>query len=90
MEVIVGSQRVKLNVDFERQDFVRDTEDEIYRVFSTLRKRFPRKDERELLAMIVYQFASYYRGILDERDEALRLARECEERLDGIADSPEA
>ncbi len=84
MEINIGGQNVKLTVPFLKQEFVRDTESEIGSLFSSLRKKFPRKDERELLAMIIYQYASYYRELLGRHEEAMRLARDCEERLDRI------
>ncbi len=84
MEIHIGSQNVKLTVPFLKQDFVRDTESEIGKLLSSLRQKFPRKDERELLAMIVYQYASYYRDLLSRHEEALRLAEECNDKLDSI------
>ena len=84
MEIKIGDQNVKLTVPFLKQDFVRDTEDEIGKLYSALRKKFPRKDEDELLAMIIYQYASYYRELLSKHEEALKLARDCESRLDEI------
>lgn len=84
MEINIGGQNVRLTVPFLKQDFVRDTETEIGKLFSSLRKKFPRKDERELLAMIIYQYASYYRELLFRHEEALRLAKDCEERLGRI------
>ncbi|MDE6237027.1 MAG: hypothetical protein K2M45_04100 [Muribaculaceae bacterium] len=89
MEVIVGRQRVNLNVDFMKQNFVRETEDDIHRIYTTLAQRFPRKDESELLAMIVYQYASYYRELLAIHDEALRMALDCEKEIDKITDTPD-
>lgn len=84
MEINIGGQIVKLTVPFLKQDFVRDTESEIGALFSSLRKKFPRKDERELLAMIIYQYASYYRELTSRHEEALRLASDCEKAIDSI------
>lgn len=84
MEINIGAQNVKLTVPFDRQLWVRDTEKEIDGLYSSLRKRFPRKDERELLAMIVYQYASFYRDLLAEHEEALNRAKELNDLLDRI------
>ena len=84
MEINIGGQVVKLTVPFSEQDFVRDVEQEIDRLYHSWRKNFPRKDERELLAMIVYRYASYYRQLTLRHEEALRLANDCESAVDAI------
>ena len=84
MEINIGGQIVNLTVPFQRQDFVRDTEREIDLIFSDLRKRFPRKDERALLAMVIYQYASNYFDLRSKYERALALASECERKIDEI------
>jgi len=84
MEINIGGQVVKLSVPFSKQDFVRDVEDEIGKLFQSWRKNFPRKDERELLAMIIYQYASYYRELTSRHEEAMNLTQQCLNDIDAI------
>ncbi|MDE7413050.1 MAG: cell division protein ZapA [Muribaculaceae bacterium] len=84
MEIKIAEQTVKLSIPFLKQDFVRDTENEIKSLFLSLRRKFPRKDESELLAMIIYQYASYYRELLLRHEEAKNLAMEIENTIDSI------
>ncbi|MDE5870146.1 MAG: cell division protein ZapA, partial [Muribaculaceae bacterium] len=81
MEINIGGQIVNLTVPFQRQDFVRDTEREIDIIFSDLRRRFPRKDERALLAMVIYQYASNYFDLRSKYERALSLASDCERKI---------
>ena len=84
MSIKIGGQTVNLTVPFHRQDFIRDTENEIDKIFRDFRRKYPQKDERELLAMIVYRYASFYRDQLAADAEALSIARRCEEGLDRL------
>lgn len=56
----VGGERLILTVDFEDQVKVRDTERAIQNLFTQWQKRFPGKTNSQLLAMIAYQYASFY------------------------------
>ena len=84
MEIAIGGQKFSISVPFSRQNFVRDIESEIGNLFSSLRKKFPKKDERELLAMIIYQYASHYGEIRERHQVALDLAIKCEKKIDDI------
>lgn len=77
MYLNIGDQRISLTVPFERQEFVRDVEADVDRLYARWRKAFPAKTDREILAMVAYQYASFY-GELKERYEAVALkAEEC-------------
>ena len=80
MYLNIGDQRISLTVPFERQEFVRDVEADVDRLYARWRKAFPAKTDREILAMVAYQYASFY-GELKERYEAaaspLRRGRIC-------------
>ena len=81
MELHIGSQTVAVTVPFNKQNFVRDTETEIDQLYSNLRIKFPKRDERDLLAMIVYQYADYYRELLQIHKKACHVALECEQQI---------
>ena len=56
----IGGQKITLNVPYDRQDFVREVETRTEQLYSKWRKDFPLKTDREILAMVTYQFASHY------------------------------
>lgn len=65
----IGDRRITLKVPFDRQGFVRDVEADIDRLYRRWRRQFPEKTDHEILAMVAYQYASFY-GELKERYEA--------------------
>lgn len=70
MEINIAGEHIKLSVPFNRQDLVRDTEKGVAELYDSWRLRFPRKSESELLAMIAYQYASYYYELLSLQQQA--------------------
>lgn len=84
MEINIGDHEVQIRVPFDKQDSVRDLEKEVDQVFSGLRKIYPRKDTAEILAMIVYRYASYYHDLADLHAEVRRVAEDCSRALDEI------
>ncbi len=81
MEINIAGQNIKLSVPFASQDDVRDSEKEIQDLFNTWRLRFPKKSDHELLAMIAYQYASYYRDLLGKNRKASSIAEACNEQV---------
>lgn len=68
MEIVIAGEHLKLSVPFSDQDMVRDTEKEIGELYDSWRRRFPAKSVDELLAMMVYQYASRYHLMITERE----------------------
>lgn len=60
IEINIGGERLLLSVPFAKQTAVRECEKEINTLYSDWRIQFPKKSPSELLAMMAYQFASYY------------------------------
>ena len=58
-----------LSVPYSHQDETRRTEEEVNMLFDTWRRRFPEKDDRELLAMIAFRYADHYAALKRERLE---------------------
>jgi len=82
MYLNIGDQRISLTVPFARQDFVRDTESEVDRLYRKWRKAFPAKTDREILAMVAYQYASFYGELKERYETAAEKAGECLRRLE--------
>lgn len=60
LKIKIASQQVTLHQALKNQDFVRDVESRIEELWQTWRIRFPNLTEARLLAMMVYQYASFY------------------------------
>lgn len=76
MRIKIAGMSIPLTVDFSEQDHVRETERRVAELFDNWRRMFPSKSELELLAMMTYQYASYYLALSKNREEiADRLSR---------------
>lgn len=77
MYLNIGGQRISLMVPFASQDFVREVEKGINVLYREWRHSFPMKTDREILAMVTYQYASFYEGQKKRYEAATRKAAEC-------------
>ncbi len=84
MTINIGGEHLQLSVPFNRQDMVRDAEKSASRLFDSWRKKWPSRSDKEILAMIAYQFASYYAELLSRYEAASALADSCNQSLDRI------
>ncbi len=70
MEINIGGERFRVNVPFDSQDLTRDVEAEANRLLENWRRTFPKRTDKGLLAMMVYQYASYYKNLTEKYEEA--------------------
>lgn len=84
MRVTIAGESISLAVGFDDQDFVRDTERHITELFDNWRERFPSKSVKELLAMMTYQYASYYQALSRRQDDMMKRLAECDARLEDV------
>lgn len=82
IEINIGGEPIMLVVPFQNQEQTREVEEEINRLFTRWRKSFPKRSEKGLLAMIAYQYASYYKELATKYQQAIDKADECLNRLD--------
>lgn len=73
----VGGERLVLTVDFDDQIKVRDTERAIQNLFLQWQKRFPGKTNSQLLAMIAYQYASFYGELQSQTQKGIDELQDC-------------
>lgn len=85
IDINIGGEPIKLTVPFDKQDFTRDVESEVNNLFNTWRRRFPNRTEKGLMAMMLYQYASYYKELTDKYQAGILKAEECLARLGGNA-----
>ena len=84
MEINIGGEPIKVTVPFQKQEFTRDVEEEIRGLYDNWRRKFPKRSEKQLLAMMVYQYASYYKDLTVKHQEAFNKATECLDKLDNL------
>lgn len=82
MRVKIAGLSIPLTVAFKDQDHVRETETRIAELFDNWRRMFPAKSTEELLAMMTYQYASYYLALSRSRDKIAEQLLEFEKVLD--------
>lgn len=84
LEINIAGELIKLTVPFKQQDSVRDTEKAINKLYSDWRVKYPRKTSSELLAMIAYQFASFYYELSDRYETLAEGLSDVSGELDSI------
>lgn len=82
MEINIAGEHLSVTVPFDRQNAVRDTERHVASMFSTLRSKFQKKSDQEILAMVAYQCAFDYDELQELYDKAVNAAKLLEEDLD--------
>jgi len=82
MRIKIAGLGIPLTVAFKDQDHVRETEAKIAELFDNWRRMFPSKSTEELLAMMTYQYASYYLALSRSRDKIAEELLDFEKVLD--------
>lgn len=77
MEINIAGEHITLDVPFQNQEMTRDVEKEANNLYAKWRSKFPKDSEKHLLAMMVYQYASYYKDLTNRYMEAKKKASEC-------------
>ncbi|MBD5358281.1 MAG: cell division protein ZapA [Bacteroides sp.] len=84
MTINIGGEHIQLTVPFDHQDVVRDAEKAVATLFDKWRKKRSKKTDKEILAMVAYQFAYFYVELLSRYENAIELAEQCNLRLSEI------
>lgn len=90
MTINIGGEHLQLSVPFNRQDAVRDAEKAVAQLFDNWRLKWPARSDKEILAMIAYQFASFYQELLERHQKASEIAEDCNRRLEAMLKLPHA
>lgn len=68
MKLDIAGESFVLSVPYSQQEETRQTEAEVNMLFTTWRRRFPEKGDRELLAMIAFRYADHYSALRREKE----------------------
>lgn len=74
MTINLGGELIKLEVKFDDQNKVRDTEREVNLYIDNLRKSWQDFSDRKLIAMAAYRFAYLYHQLTLVQEQANELA----------------
>lgn len=87
MTIDIGGELITLDVEYDDQNNVRDTERAINRYLDTLKKNWPENSDRNLLALTAFQFAKSYHQLLKLQDQAIDIADNSMRQIDQIISS---
>lgn len=84
MRIKIAGMSIPLTVGFDEQDHVRETERRVAELFDNWRRMFPAKSEQELLAMMTYQYASYYLALSKSREQIAEQLSEFDKQVNDL------
>lgn len=84
MRIKIAGMSIPLIVGFDEQDHVRETERRVAELFDNWRRMFPAKSEQELLAMMTYQYASYYLALSKSREQIAEQLSEFDKQVSDL------
>jgi hypothetical protein len=84
MHINIAGEHIPLTVGFSEQDHVREAERHVGELYDKWRQRFSKKSDKELLAMIAYQYASYYISLARRYEDAVNRIAEFDSELDSV------
>ena len=90
MTINIVGELIKLNVDFDEQNYVRDAEKAIKIYFDRLRKAWPQNSDKNILAMVAYQFAKSYHQLQKHQEEAIEIINRKINQIDENSKSQES
>ncbi len=85
IEINIAGEFIMLTVPYDKQDSVRECEKAINDLYSQWRRMFPRKTPSELIAMIAYQYASFFLELSGRYDALTAELHSISDDLDRLA-----
>lgn len=84
MTINIGGELIKVDVPFQQQNEVRDTERNIKSFIDKLKKEWPQNSDRSILAMATFQFAKWAYQLLDIQENAIEITNNKCKQLEEI------
>ncbi len=84
MFINIAGERISLNVGFDAQADVREAEESVCELYNKWKKQYPRRSDRELLAMISYQFAHLFLTLRKRYGDAAAAMEQMDASLDDL------
>ena len=74
MTIDIGGELITLDVDFDEQNSVRDTERAVKLYIDRMKKAWPESSDRNILALTAVQFARSYHKLIKLQEEVIETA----------------
>ena len=74
MTIDIGGELITLDVDFDEQNSVRDTERAVKLYIDRMKKAWPENSDRNILALTAFQFARSYHKLIKLQEEVIETA----------------
>lgn len=87
MTINIGGEHIPLSVAFSKQNAVRDAEKAVADRYNIWRAKWPSRSDKEILAMVAYQFAYFYQELQSDFNRINDFARETDNLLGKIIES---
>lgn len=87
IDITIGGEKVLLTIPEKRRGAVKDIEAEVTALYNLWKRQFTNKTDRELLAMMAYQYASFYLELREAVHSATLLAEDCLLKVETIVDA---
>ncbi len=84
MTLNIGGEHIPLTVPFDQQDAIRDAEKAVSQIYNHWRLKWPSRSEKEVMAMVAFQFASNYQELLTIQEDGARIASLCKDRVSAL------
>ena len=81
---IAGQRTFNLDISPDNEGQMRQVEREVNKLWAKWCGDFPNKSPLDILAMVTFQYARYYYGLLDKVNDSEEKVTEFERMLDGI------
>lgn len=89
IEINIVGERLQLTVESDRKNRILKYEKAINDRYSKWRKKFPKKNSSELIAMIMFQYASFYYDLESDVRQLNADMTTLSDDLDHLLQSPE-
>ena len=90
MYLNIGGSQIAVTVPFSQQDTVRDVEKQVNDLYTSWRHQFSKKTDREIMAMVAYQFANFYMDLSQRVERANDIVAECRQIVDNMESPAES
>ena len=84
MTINISGELIKINVPFDEQNDVRDTERDLKHYIEKLRNAWPDNSDKNILAMAAYQYAKWCRNLVKIQEETIELISDKCQSIDKI------
>lgn len=81
IKITIATQQLTVKVAYAEQELAREVERHIDSIYRRWRPEFPHKSESELLAMLAYQYATFYFRLREQQKVSAQMLTDMEQGL---------